>query len=316
MAAAPSLGLFPEAEPPTELFPLEAPRPPEWRHDIDLAFDWSMRYGVNAYDGRRHTLYASIDALLDTLARPTTMVCESTFESYDQAKRQEVIARAAAEGHRLLTIHPRVTARRRRAEHNAACRADLDIEDCGVHGKSDHVDAETIWRIATTSGKHLKLASPADAAWAARAAKLNYDHTVDRWSRRMDAYVERFFAYLGPPEAWDLRQRAAFLRKDRGVRPHLAHAVVRAAEASPTRAEFERLLGLYEHGYPSHLRSDVVHWGYANGKTGHKSFQPHSWRAYRRELRRAYHIIRAAMGEGTPQPATGTSEPRFPTSGL
>lgn len=254
-----------------------------------VAFDWSGKGIDVTFDGQTSERIDSVFTLLDTLTEPHRIICEATVESYLPDKRAEFIEACASAGHNVQVYHPKYTARYRKAN---------DIE------KTDANDALVIWTVGTSGLVNLQRLRATDPEWATFSRTVNREHTIGRFSGETDELVARFEAIISKDTLTD-DGRLVFLTKAGDWRSQLVAGVVRASEAVSSRNEFERLIGLSANGYGSHLRSDVVYWGYVGGVAGRQAGPRTDWTTFRRELRRAYHLLQ----QGTVEPEKGTSKP-------
>lgn len=77
-----------------------------------VALDWSFSGIHVTFDGREVTRLSGVEELLEQLQdEPHRIVAESTFESWDLARRHALVARVRDEGHELYVYRPIHTAR-------------------------------------------------------------------------------------------------------------------------------------------------------------------------------------------------------------
>lgn len=260
-----------------------------------VAFDWSRSAIDYTFDGETVAQVARFEELLALLDRPHRIVCETTVECYQPARRAEFFRSVRAAGHELLVINPRLTAHKRKR------REKLE--------KTDENDARVIYRMATDGATHLyrPIETP-DAEWVAKREAVNAAHTEARWSGVKDDWSAQAAAILGPYDELPADLRRA-LGDGKAYSKSVLGAVWTASLHASSRREFERLLGLYAAGYPSHLRSDIHHWGYLmrNGGLAHFDREGKlAWREYRRALRWAFAQLKAAR----PRPPGSALSPR------
>lgn len=232
------------------------------------AVDWSRGLLHLTLDGESVTTVATVEDLPDLLVVPHRIAAESTFESWDPARRGAMAALLRSRGHEILVFRPIHTARNR------------------TEGKSDTVDVKVIYRVATTGKLHLYPLPDPDTEWAARRLKANRDYQRMRLDGRKTELQERAESILGPYQE-QTEQARRVLGSGRNYSPSLLAVVMFAAELAATRAEFERLLGLHGSAYPTLLRSEVHHHSFRHAKK-----RGVTWREYRRELRTVYRRIR------------------------
>jgi hypothetical protein len=250
--------------------------------DLHWAFDWSVGRGVAAVNpGGMSYRYKTLQEFLRDVPRGATVVGESTFESYDVSQRQRVMDLAESRGVILLTVPARGNTRRREAAgmpEKTSQSKRIDIEDA------------LAIQHAAASGAHLKKPAVADEAWAALREKAARRFIYLRYSGQKDEYARSLMRQLPPFMPQPIERRVA-LGPVENWNPVIVAAVGVAAEFVSGRADFERLTGLYAHGYPSQFRSDLMHWGW--GKQPKKQLRI-TLRVYRRELRWLFHQLKAA----------------------
>lgn len=283
-----------------------------------LYFDWSIRRGVKAGKNGSVTYYRDLDELLDATPVSTRLVGEATFSSFDIDQRRRVIERCEREGRELLTTPNRLTGRHRRA---------MGYTDAD---KSDELDISVLQHI-DESGVHLKRPSLADESFvmrreAANAEMMNLRRTGEMRPRpraggyvrasAKDAYAESLIPLLPPyQELVGSFQKALGDGKQYSLVVLAAAGI--AAKYARNREEFERLCGLYGHGYPSQIRADLHHYAWAGGNRRprldgtkadgiRKRKDGLKWREYRRALRWLYAQFKAS---GMTDPETGTRAP-------
>lgn len=281
------------------------------------AVDWSGK-GIEVTDnGTDVTHYDSLEAFLPTIADGSAVVIESTFHSFEKTKRHEAINHCAERDIVLLVLNPRATELWRR-----------------LHGrieKTNENDVRAIYAIVREGVAFLKVpvcrcadcmeGDTAFEAFIAKREEVAFELIRHRYSGTYDVLLQRAEKYFGTPK--DLRKADpelhAILCDGTHWRKPATVTVVVAGEAATSRNEFERLLGLYSHGYPSIMRSNMMYWTLGNlyNRTGkalglekeeyHNDPRPmkDARRNFRRQLRKAYHIIK----QGKSNPATDRPNP-------
>lgn len=249
------------------------------------AFDWSITRDVAAVDPRGMSYrFKELEELIRYVPSGSTLVGESTFHSYDVRRRELVIQLAASRGVNLLTVPARGNTRRREAagwdEKNSQSKR-IDIED-----------ALAIQQ-AALNGAHLKKPAVVDDAWAELRERAHKRFVYLRYSGQKEQYALDLMRRLPPYRLQPIERMVALGRLEngelKGYNPVIVAAVGVAAEFVSGRADFERLTGLYSHGYPSQFRSDFMHWGW--GKQPKKQ-ERISLSMYRRELRWLFHQLK------------------------
>jgi hypothetical protein len=240
---------------------------------LPYAFDWSVGRGITAVDPQGFTIGTrSLSELIRVVPHGATVVGESTFESYDRSLREQVIQLAESRDVTLLTVPARGNTWRRAAAGMP--------EKTGQSRQTDREDALAIQR-AAVNGAHLKKPSILDPAWAALRDRAAARFVYLRCSGQKDTYARERMARL-PHFTWQPDERRIALGPSGGYNAVIVAAVAVAAEFVTDRRAFERLTGLYAHGYPSQFRSDLMHWGWGRRPEKRERIR---LTVYRRELR-------------------------------
>ena len=213
------------------------------------------------------------------------MVGESTFCSYDLAERERVMQLARDRGVELLTVPARGNTKRRAAAGFP--------EKTGQSRQTDREDALAI-RNAALTGAHLKRPAIPEPAWVQRRDDAERAFVQLRRSGRKDAYAYRLTQHLYGKYPFSHQPAGRRIALGSGTPPNynlvLVAAVGIAAKHVSSRGEFERLMGLYAHGYPCQFRSDVYHWGWNRQVRKREAI---SLSVYRRELRWLFHQLKS-----------------------
>ena len=244
-----------------------------------LFYDWggSMVHVINesANDGELPTSvkdekaladvmkYPDLDAMMNDLKVPTEIIGESSFESFNLERRQHFIDRADREGHVLKSTCNRETGRHRRL--------------CGFPKKSDKTDMIDVYVIrhkATETSAHLKaprIHNPNDPLILKHKAanedlmRLRRSKTLRISKRSKNGFVMdpdkdllalKIIKELPLYKSLDEELRFALGNGDKYSKSFVACIYV-AAKRSNSRREFENICGLYAHGYPCMIRSDI-----------------------------------------------------------
>jgi hypothetical protein len=117
-----------------------------------------------------------------------------------------------------------------------------------------------------------------------RGLCLQYAGQDERALDDVEQLVQEFTAAIGPPEKLPEEIRHVLVHQD-GEYLDCVAAIWLAASEAADRKEYERLLGLYESGYKSPLRSSVMRDFSAARDRGL------SMSEWRRTLRRVYDIL-------------------------
>lgn len=253
-------------------------------------FDWSMRRGVAAVFDKENEVrsYPSIYRLLDDLTGPSTLISETTFESFNTSRRAEVIQAVADAGHVWL-VHPtRLTAKVRRA--------------AGAEKTTDEDDALWIRQVAK---KHTSALRPAQnlleegdprrvrlEATQKQLVEIRRAYRVQPSERARLGYTvkklqevvaKEIESKLPNPKTLEPSLKASLVT---GIHyaDSLLVTVYVAAQQSSSRKEFEAIMGLYAGGYPSMMRSNALWHRYrAASKAGATLSE------FRRAVRWLYH---------------------------
>lgn len=273
--------------------------------------DWSLRNGVTGIfnDGDANAVEhwpGGTDEFLDSLDTPHNIVMESTVHSFVKEWREEFIERCEREGHTLRFTPPRETGRWARE-----LMYDMPLSD---------FEAPLVIREIAKRG-HTKAPSITDDAYIQKAEDANHELMLLRAQGKKEAFADECIALLPEYKTLDDTLRLA-LGDGKKYSKVVVAAAGMAAKHADSRKEFERLCGLYAHGYPSQIRADLYHWGWSGGakrarlngtptaidpKTNAKKF------GIRKrddltlsEFRRGMRWLYSQFTRGTKEPATGT----------
>lgn len=225
--------------------------------------------------------FHTLDELFDFYEGQSIDFCmESTFESYEYGKKTLMMARAKRDGHRLFCTAPRMT--RKHGESLEYTKAD----------KSDYLDAYILRDMVLKGKAHLtepKLYDPKDEFNIRRdhsryrLMRLRRDTIVQSNGTRKskkDILAEHLIAQL--PNYSELGHfepegRTGILQVALGDLEEYSLTIIAcvftaAQDSNNNRDEWERILGIYSHGYPCIMRSDIYH---------------HQWRFLREGYERA-----------------------------
>jgi hypothetical protein len=273
-----------------------------------IYFDWSQHRGIcalrNDDDLENASYYLNLDELLDSLNAPSRIIGEATFESFRLDKRKAFMERCGRDGHELLTVPNRQTGRWRRY---------CGFESGPNKAQSKRTDAEDVHviREQAREGMHLKRPSsrPSDEFTAKREriaatmVRLRAEGELSRGPRGgvkwvpLKAQVAALLRDELPDYAAQPETRRIALGDGSSYSTTLLIAVWVAAREAANRTEFERLAGMYAHGYGCQVRSDLMYWGWVGG-TQRKVDKETGYRAdlslsdYRREIRWLYHHLK------------------------
>ena len=254
-----------------------------------IYFDWSARRKIPTLlnDGDSVTDYSSLSGMLDSLPGPHRIIGEATFESFNLKARREFIERCKREGHDLLTVPTRATARWRvRAGHPA-------IKPPGRKG--DLMDLQAI----RLEAQHVHLKKPSisdDDPFIAKRLGANRELQLMRadvrevigprggvgWTDAKEDYALELIRRLPPFESLPEILMLA-LGNGGGYNTTIVAAAGMAAKYAASGREFDRLTGMNAHGYGSQIRSDLNFHGWA-GPTRRKLNTVHDSPDYGKRL--------------------------------
>jgi hypothetical protein len=275
----------------------------EWGNDLRnvVAMDWSMKGIHVTFDGVEVDKFPSTEALLGVLTEPHRIVAESTFESWDPARKAALVARIRAEGHEIYVFRSRNTER---------VRKEIGLD------KSDANDARVIFHIATETAKNIYPLPGVDLDWAAYRTEANLEYDRARKAGGKKDLSATFKAIFGryrdlPPEQKEVLGNP----KNGTYSPTLTAVIVFAAQRCGTREQFEQLLGLHGSACPTLLRSEVLTHSYKHVRKREvvPPEKPVTWTQYRNVVRRAFRQVRdhlEAEGALAPAQAPGTRPQR------
>lgn len=258
-------------------------------------FDWSHgKVTVLKNNESLHKNYYSLFDLLDDVNEPSIFIGEATFESFFRdSRRNEFILRCEAEGHIILTTPNRATGRMR--------------EKLGLE-KTDENDVQAIRAIAN-SGTHLKVPRVFDASdpFLSVRAAANKELMILRASKvripkkngvgflkatksEKDLFAEDLIARL--PDINSIPEDISKYLGGTEYNKVIVAAVGVCGKFVNSQRGFDKLSGLYHHGYPSQIRSDLHLWGWSRRLRGKPGY---SLSGYRRALRWLFRQIKAVM---------------------
>jgi len=164
-------------------------------------------------------------------------------------------------------------------------------------------DAEIIWLIANEYPERLRQWAPNDRFRRQHTSvrphdKRNYRGDVpDGYMRRLPLFEQL------PPNLQELFGIGADVRRTYSCAKAMPFAMALDEPGAETRAGYEKVIGLYEHGFPSFYRRATVALmqGVAKRNVGVTTFKDVSpeerkdaWRETRRAIRQLYHLRRAS----------------------
>jgi hypothetical protein len=263
-----------------------------------IYFDWGggkLTTLKNDEDEIRY--FPSCDKLLDSLTEPTYIISEATFESFDVSRRIKVIEKAKRAGHIWKTTPNRLTGRYRRG--------------MGIDDKSDEIDVTVIRSLAKAHPEVLKspnvrldtdplvigLKQVNDELMVLRRTQAMVESKRSKLGWKIvsakDVYADEIIAFLPDSSTLTDIQHIVLCgtpsNKSKPVyhysRPLIA-AVAKATKYAKSRKEFEHYTGLFVHGYPSQIRSDVYHWSWRFARDRGATLTD-----FRRECRWLYHQL-------------------------
>jgi hypothetical protein len=277
-----------------------------------IYFDWSIRRGIATVwnDSNDNTPYPSLDAMLDDIGKPSVIVGESTFASFNLDARELFVKRCREDGHLLLTVPTRLTGRLYRE------MTGLDAEAAKAQSKKRDEDDCKAFRFYALRGGHLRVANiiPDSGRVALREVvnaelmnmrrtlveKRNSKGNLTYWTEK-DQFAEDCIVKWLPnfANAPDYVQRSLGKGdgRKRTYNPNAVFAIGVITKHVSTRKEFDYVSGLYSHAYPSMVRSELMHWTYAGGKFGKAFKRPDNFTLseFRRGCRWLYYQMKNAI---------------------
>lgn len=275
-------------------------------HTDTYYFDWAHgKVDVLRNDEAEVVTYPSLDALVDTIPRPSLIIGEATFESFwRETNRNDFIRRCQREGHDLRTVPNRATGRwklkkyppedypeyyRQNAKFPDDFAVDLirSIHRDGVHLKKPRIfdpNDPKIEQREVANRELMILRNTKQYKIGKRGQRLKtMESAKDRFANELISFLPRYRDLL-----W-VRQVA--LGNGKEYAKVIVAAVGVATKHSKTKQEFDWLSGLFHHGYPSQIRSDLhLHGWWRPGKR-----ELITLRDYRRELRWLYHQLKHVL---------------------
>lgn len=267
-------------------------------------FDWSIKRGILALKESAHELekHSNTRQFLHSIPCGSTIISEATFESFNTKEQGEVIDLAEKLGHIWLCTPTRVTGRKRRELF-----PDKDFKVI----KGEALDEYDVWalRALALDGKtHLRKPrkkGDVDPEFVERSDKTRSilmilrkspkptnDELTDfyKTGNAKEYYVRKLSKCL-PPIKELTEERKLYVGNGNGTvyAPPLLAAVGVAANHARNRTEFERLIGLYHHGYPTIARSEIMFHVWNNQV---KKRPGSNLTGFRREVRWLYHSLK------------------------
>lgn len=237
-------------------------------------FDWShSKIDVLLNDETEVFQLPSLNHLLDQIkGKPSRLIGEATFESFFRdTRRNEIIQRAADEGHVLLTTPTRATGKEKVRKYPPDQFPEFYMNNAKF---PDNLAVDLIRTVAAR--EHLKVPRKFDPndEWLSRReqacrtlmllrnTKIVVPATgrrrVDKIVTAKDLLAEHITEQL--PEFDGLETRLSYVLGNGSYSPVLVAAAAVASVYVNNTREFDKLSGLYTHGYPSQFRSDFHYW--------------------------------------------------------
>lgn len=239
-------------------------------------FDWAHgKINVLMNDDEDDVVLGSLDELLDLINEPSRIIGEATFESFFRdSKRNDIIDRCEEEGHILLTTPNRATGRWKvkkyppdnpeykhfyennaRFPDNLAVALIRDIAKAGCHLKVPRkFDPDDPWL-------PLRQAASKDIM-----VLRNTKHTVtgprggEKLVSDQERLADQMLPFLVPYKQLPERQSRSLGNGKEYSKTLVATTAVASKYVSNVK-EFDKLSGLYAHGYPSQFRSNYHYYG-------------------------------------------------------
>lgn len=285
--------------------------------------DWSERNGVYVLTNWSDDIvaYPTLSDFLDHLSSPSTIILESSWESYHLDRRPEILAQLARAGHVMLTIPPQETGRERK-RFGIPTTAKSDSLDVGVirhiamkwaalrphdpsygmkvAGVVDKHVRDTTRQVVSTMVK-IRTATVRHVPEKPRANSKFADGSV--FHVGMDTFYSQLLESGIVPDldTWDPATRAALSNQDgTEYTQSIVTTLAVMAVYVDGRRLFDRVSGLHVNARPSMVRSQLIwHGGSSfNGKSkrvdGVKQIMVEAWStrtAHRAACRRLYRAM-------------------------
>lgn len=256
-----------------------------------IAFDWSASKLDCVDDLGNEFIVKTFEELVARVAgTPHRFVCEASFESFVPGRREKMLAAARAAGHEIYTFNPKATARHRRRDEDAlALATGKPRVDTKIGKAGDILDSRIIRNIAVNTTQHVAPMIIREPVWAERNATLNREYFILKMTKQKpEVLIKPAKKILG----WYSKLSDAdkvLLGNGKAYSDSMLATAYYATKNTKSRSEYERLLGLWQAGFPSLLRSDVHHHGF-----GSMSKRGTTIKQYRQGMRRLRQIFVAA----------------------
>jgi NACalpha-BTF3-like transcription factor len=202
--------------------------------------------GAVVWDGKEHRKFSSFMECVQAapLAGIALIHAERSFANYSVEARPDIIGEAEGSGIDIKTINPIQTSRMRKA---------LGLE------KSDEVDAQVIYRLASDHRIHFKKATVVETEYKDMAQELYTYYALQlRRTGLTQTIADVFNGLVG---SIDIAPHAVNLVNTNGkISKSAVAAVAFATMNTRNRGDAERLMGLYGNGHACILRSEIYHW--------------------------------------------------------
>jgi hypothetical protein len=230
-----------------------------------LYFDWSGTKGLHVIDDDAKNVgdkdevmqYAEFENLFNDLSEPTILIGEATFESFRKDRRNKIIRYAKERSHEMLVTPTRATRRR--------------AEKLGIKDKTDFHDPYIIRDLANDGKTHLRI--PTDKI-DGRIVQIR-EENCEKLMRMRHFYIrvenkrnkislKDYFAQLiikQLPDFKDLPKITRLIIGNGDGRNYNLTSVAAVGVVTPqvkSGKELKKVCGLFHHGYPSQIRSDLM----------------------------------------------------------
>lgn len=297
-----------------------------------IYFDWNRLFVFGfTNDDEQSFEVPSLRDMINSLSKPTVIIGESTFESYNLIERQSVHELALSQGHLWYGTPNRLTYRWRnrfgwnKTDENDARTIRIiaeypdslsSIREYKTEGEERAIDGQKQYVYNAIPYENISISEYIGKGSWARLRPITItsaeEDIVRRVERRNSQSLAMEFRRLDSKEKdarlldfkrvilkileIDPGKTMAATKRNFAVEFSLLNnsvvwAVVFAAQAASSRDEFETLLGAYAHGAKSMLRSQFYHWGWAGNGKGPMHAAEASLSEYRKQARKLGSLV-------------------------
>jgi hypothetical protein len=293
-----------------------------------IAVNWSGQRGLaTTVDGRRVIWFTGLrdwELMLETLLGQDlsasekdlcpsdhpllTIFTESTFESYDWLRREQVLALAAANRVIIKVIKPSTLKDWKlryfptmTPEDQADVFFNVRALNADENKRKEALDVRILWRVATETNVHFKTAMVRPRMFD--TPRLQFEVARRHGNLTTSPFGRSLVARLPDPKTLGDVFKAMFCKNKVKVKYDLEKVgpfFLAYLESNKTREDFQRCCGFYGNGYPSYARATWARIVYGTrGRRGKAAKAKKILPSVippgdaQRELRHLYHLFRA-----------------------